>query len=244
MILIGHDMGLQAQFADRIMVMYAGNIVEIAPTVEIFDRPLHPYTQLLISSIPSIKTRKPLHVSEGMTHDLRNPPPGCIFQFRCPYRSRHLQTNSDSAGTNQSGAFRGMCALARDCGAAMSNALLEIRNATKLYGGKQKLVALQNFNLTVLEEPATITAIAGESGSGKTTLVNAVLGFVTLSSGEILYRGTDISKLDSNQMRAYRREVQAVFQDPYEVYNPFYRVKHIFDMVVENLGHDRHPSRD
>lgn len=85
MILIGHDMGLQAQLTDRIIVMYAGNIVEVAPALEIFARPLHPYTQLLIASIPSIKERKPLKVTEGLTHDLRNPPPGCIFQFRCPY---------------------------------------------------------------------------------------------------------------------------------------------------------------
>jgi oligopeptide/dipeptide ABC transporter ATP-binding protein len=84
MILIGHDMGLQAQLVDRIAVMYAGNIVEVAPVKEIFDNPLHPYTQLLIASIPSIKERKPLKVTEGLTHDLRNPPPGCIFQFRCP----------------------------------------------------------------------------------------------------------------------------------------------------------------
>jgi oligopeptide/dipeptide ABC transporter ATP-binding protein len=85
MILIGHDMGLVAQLVDRVAVMYAGNIVEIAPVREIFAAPQHPYTQLLIESIPSIKERKPLKVTEGLTHDLRNPPPGCIFQFRCPY---------------------------------------------------------------------------------------------------------------------------------------------------------------
>ncbi len=85
MILIGHDMGLQAQLVDRLAVMYAGNIVEIAPVREIFEEPMHPYTQLLIASIPSIKERKPLKVTEGLTHDLRNPPPGCIFQFRCPH---------------------------------------------------------------------------------------------------------------------------------------------------------------
>ncbi len=84
MILIGHDMGLQAQLVDRIAVMYAGNIVEIAPVKNIFEEPMHPYTQLLIASIPSIKEKKPLRVTEGLTHDLRNPPPGCIFQFRCP----------------------------------------------------------------------------------------------------------------------------------------------------------------
>jgi len=84
MILIGHDMGLQAQLVDRIAVMYAGNVVEIAPVQAAFSEPLHPYTQLLISSIPSIKTRKPLHVTEGLTHDLRRPPPGCVFSLRCP----------------------------------------------------------------------------------------------------------------------------------------------------------------
>jgi peptide/nickel transport system ATP-binding protein len=84
MILIGHDMGLQAQLVDRIAVMYAGNIAEIAPVEAIFPEPLHPYTQLLISSIPSIKERKPLRVTEGLTHDLRRPPPGCVFHLRCP----------------------------------------------------------------------------------------------------------------------------------------------------------------
>ena len=85
MIMIGHDMGLMAQLVDRIAVMYAGNIVEIAPVKEIFEDPLHPYTQLLLASIPSVKERKPLVVTEGLTHDLRRPPPGCIFQLRCPF---------------------------------------------------------------------------------------------------------------------------------------------------------------
>jgi peptide/nickel transport system ATP-binding protein len=85
MIMIGHDMGLQAQLVDRLIVMYAGNIVEIAPVKAAFKSALHPYAQLLIASIPSIKERKSLQVTEGLTHDMRNPPPGCIFQFRCPH---------------------------------------------------------------------------------------------------------------------------------------------------------------
>jgi len=85
MILIGHDMGLQAQLVDRIAVMYAGNIVEIAPVEAAFADPLHPYTQLLIGAIPSIKERKPLRVTAGLTHDLRRPPPGCVFSLRCPH---------------------------------------------------------------------------------------------------------------------------------------------------------------
>jgi oligopeptide/dipeptide ABC transporter ATP-binding protein len=85
MILIGHDMGLQAQLVDRIAVMYAGNVVEISPVGSAFVEPLHPYTRLLISSIPSMKERKPLQVTQGLTHDLRRPPPGCVYSLRCPH---------------------------------------------------------------------------------------------------------------------------------------------------------------
>jgi oligopeptide/dipeptide ABC transporter ATP-binding protein len=84
MIMIGHDMGLQAQMVNRLAVMYAGNLVEVGPVGSLFEHPYHPYTRLLIDSIPSIKDRKPLKVTEGLTHDLRNPPAGCCFQFRCP----------------------------------------------------------------------------------------------------------------------------------------------------------------
>jgi peptide/nickel transport system ATP-binding protein len=85
MIIIGHDMGLLAQIVDRIAVMYAGKIVENAPVENLFASPKHPYTQLLIDSIPSIKERKPLKITEGITHDPRNPPSGCIFRLRCPF---------------------------------------------------------------------------------------------------------------------------------------------------------------
>jgi peptide/nickel transport system ATP-binding protein len=85
MIMIGHDMGLMAQMVDRIAVMYAGKIVEVAPVKTMFDAPKHPYSQLLIESVPSLKERKPLKITEGITHDPRNPPPGCIFQLRCPF---------------------------------------------------------------------------------------------------------------------------------------------------------------
>ncbi len=123
----------------------------------------------------------------------------------------------------------------------MSQPLMEIKNATKIYGGatlgsKSQTVALQDFNLTIDEQPAAITTIAGESGSGKTTLANVVLGFIHLTSGQILYKGNDVSTLKGPKLLEYRREVQAVFQDPYEVYNPFYRVKHIFDMVINRFS--------
>jgi peptide/nickel transport system ATP-binding protein len=117
---------------------------------------------------------------------------------------------------------------------------MEIRSATKIYGGGlfqsgNQVIALQDFNLTIDEKPAMITTIAGESGSGKTTLANLILGFIGLTSGQILYKGQDVATLKGDQQLQYRREVQAVFQDPYEVYNPFYRVKHVFDLVIKRF---------
>ncbi len=119
--------------------------------------------------------------------------------------------------------------------------LLEIRNATKVYGqrtaggGKREVFALQNFNLNIPKNPASIITIAGESGSGKTTLAQVVLGFTKLTSGQIIYDGQDMSDADPKKMKDYRRQVQAVFQDPFGVYNPFYRVGHVFDIVIQNF---------
>lgn len=87
MIMIGHDMGLMAQMCDRVAVMYAGQIVEISTVDKLYSQPAHPYTQVLIESVPSLTERQTLRVHEGITHDPRNPPPGCIFQLRCPKAS-------------------------------------------------------------------------------------------------------------------------------------------------------------
>lgn len=124
----------------------------------------------------------------------------------------------------------------------MSQPLLEIHSATKIYssGGflgreAKTVVALDEFNLTIPASPASITAIAGESGSGKTTLANLVLGFIRLTSGQIIYDGRDVTTMNNNELLEYRRNVQAVFQDPFGVYNPFYRIEHVFDLVVKHF---------
>jgi peptide/nickel transport system ATP-binding protein len=114
--------------------------------------------------------------------------------------------------------------------------LLEIRNATKVYTkAGHRTTALHDVSLTVPAQPARIVAIAGESGSGKTTLANAVLGFVILTSGQVFFKGMEITTLKRRDHLEYRRQVQAVFQDPFGVYNPFYRVRHVFDMVLKRF---------
>jgi oligopeptide/dipeptide ABC transporter ATP-binding protein len=90
-ILVGHDMGLMAQVVDRLGVMYAGKLVEISPVRDIFTQPLHPYTQLLIASLPSLEQRGTLRGIPGLPPLLRDLPPGCVFHPRCPHAVTRCQ---------------------------------------------------------------------------------------------------------------------------------------------------------
>jgi peptide/nickel transport system ATP-binding protein len=83
-LLIGHDMGLMAQFVDRVGVMYGGKLVETGPTGQLFGEPLHPYTQILIASLPSFDRETVFVKIAGQPHSPLNPPSGCVFHPRCP----------------------------------------------------------------------------------------------------------------------------------------------------------------
>jgi oligopeptide/dipeptide ABC transporter ATP-binding protein len=86
LVLITHNMGIVAQMADRVAVMYSGKIAEVAPVLKIFEEPKHPYTQALLQSIPTVEAgRRVLKVIPGSPPDLTNPPKGCPFHPRCPY---------------------------------------------------------------------------------------------------------------------------------------------------------------
>ena len=120
--------------------------------------------------------------------------------------------------------------------------LLTIEHATKIYpvssgflGEKKDVRALNDFSIVIEEKPASITTIAGESGSGKTTIANLVLGFTSITSGKIKFLGKDLSEMSSQELFNYRKNVQAVFQDPFGVYNPFYKISHIFELVIKHF---------
>jgi peptide/nickel transport system ATP-binding protein len=83
-LLIGHDMGLMSQVADRVGIMYAGKFVEVSPSRDLFGEPLHPYSQLLINSLPSLAAKGALKGIPGLPPSLLQPPDGCAFRDRCP----------------------------------------------------------------------------------------------------------------------------------------------------------------
>jgi peptide/nickel transport system ATP-binding protein len=114
--------------------------------------------------------------------------------------------------------------------------LLEARRVSRVFGGglfdKRVTVALDDFSFAIDSEPPRVTAIVGESGSGKTTLARLLLGLISPTSGHVLYKGQNLPALAAAERHAFLRDVQMIFQDPYEVYNPFYKVDHVLESPI------------
>jgi oligopeptide/dipeptide ABC transporter ATP-binding protein len=128
--------------------------------------------------------------------------------------------------------------------------LLEFKDVSKVYSrgllSKSSTTALANISLKLDADHPTIMTVAGESGSGKTTLAMLLLGFIPPTSGQILYKGQDINTLRGADRMQFRREVQAVFQDPFAVFNPFYTVDHLLSVPIArfNLAKSKSEARD
>jgi oligopeptide/dipeptide ABC transporter ATP-binding protein len=112
-------------------------------------------------------------------------------------------------------------------------ALIDLQNVSKTFAGGK--VALENFSLKIHAEQPRFIAVVGESGSGKTTLARLLLGMIQPTQGEVRYEGNALSRLPASRRRTFRHDVQAIFQDPYEVYNPFYRVDHVLTTPVRKF---------
>ena len=128
--------------------------------------------------------------------------------------------------------------------------LIELRHVGKVFsaGGmfsRRQVAALKDFSLSIDAERPGITAVVGESGSGKSTMARIQLGLETPSSGEVLYHGTELPRLTGTEWRDFRRNVQAIFQDPFGVYNSFYKVDHVLETPLRKfkLAHGRDEVR-
>lgn len=117
--------------------------------------------------------------------------------------------------------------------------LLELRNVSKIYSqgllSREQTIALDNMSLVIDDTTPSIIAVAGESGSGKTTMSMLALGFIEPSRGEVLYKGRNVAKLGREERLQFRREVQAVFQDPFAVFNPFYTIDHLLTVPIDKF---------
>ncbi len=196
-IFISHDLSLVSEIADRVMVMYKGDIVEQGLVSDIFHRPQHTYTKALLSSKPSLEYR------------LKRLPTIKDFMEGSP---RAEKVTDEQRRTAHAKLYS-------------KTPLLEVIDVEKEYLTKSGWFSKSDTFKAVdgvsfkLYEGETL-GLVGESGCGKSTLANAILQLEKATAGQILYRGTDITKLSSSSIRTLRKEIQIIFQDPYASLNP------------------------
>ncbi len=227
MVLISHDLGLVRGVTDEVLVMYAGLAVEQGPTAAVLSKPVHPYTAGLQASDPPMDRRlQRLIVIPGRVPEPGRRPAGCSFADRCSMASaacRRAEPRLEPAADGRAVACfnsRGPIALAAP--AAVDERwqrgddapLLRAHHVVKSFAGQ---LALHGVSIEVHNGESV--GIVGESGSGKTTLARCIAGLERPDSGEILYRGTTLTR-----ERRTANQIQVVFQDPYSALNPKMRI--------------------
>jgi len=224
---ITHDLGVIADIADEVVVMYRGDIVEQGQSEQIFTKPQHPYTKGLLACRPSLE-RNPLRlptVSDFMTVDGK-------------------EKISNIEATKKEKVPRPMD--------AKHPVLLEIKNVKKHFPLKKGILgnvktwvnAVDDVTLNVRK--GRTLGLVGESGCGKTTLGRTVLRLIEPTAGNIIYNGVDVTTLDKEAMRNMRRKMQIIFQDPYASLNPRMTVGSAITepMVIHNLGANKSERLD
>ena len=245
LLLITHDLGVIAETADRVAVMYAGRIVEYGPVREVFQQPMHPYTRGLLASLPTGKPGSRLSAIEGTVPMLGALPPGCAFNPRCPDRFDRC-TTAPPADYIVGAERTAKCYLHESRVASPEPEpmpLVEISHLVKHFvrgGGLLQsgtlVKAVDDVSFTI--EAGETFGLVGESGSGKTTTGRCVLRLVEPTSGSVRFRGEDVLGFSRSKLREARRHMQIVFQDPYSSLNPRMRAKQIVEepLIIHRLG--------
>jgi peptide/nickel transport system ATP-binding protein len=243
LVIITHNLGIVARYADRVNVMYAARIVEQGTADEVFLAPKHPYAIGLMRSVPRLDRPRGtrLETIEGLPPNLLKPPTGCRFAERCPYRIEICATEPPLApvdGDHLSACHRARelpLAAATTSAAAVAPAvdlsaqptLLEVEHIAKhfkvsargLLGGDTKTVKAVNDVSFTIARGETL-GLVGESGCGKTTIGRVVLRLDDPTAGEIRYDGQDLGRAAGGEMQKLRRQIQVIFQDPFSSLNP------------------------
>lgn len=245
-VLISHDLGVIAGICSRVIVMYAGEVVEEGPTESVLSNPRHPYTWALMNASPrvgeSLKNRR-LASIEGMPPDPFDQPAGCRFAPRCPFRKPvcdehpplfEMQTGQTSrcwvahAGEQFLKPVLPVVTVYDDPVAAPISATKPLLQAEKLvkyfpisggmFGKPGVVHAVDGVDLSVW--PGEVVGIVGESGCGKSTLGSTLLRLFKPDSGRIVFDGHDITDASPSVLRPLRRRMQMIFQNPYASLNP------------------------
>lgn len=239
--IITHDLGIVADIADKVAVMYAGQLVETAIRKDFFSSPKHPYSQRLFDAIPNMDKRKEsLTTLSGSVPSLTEKFKGCRFAQRCDYKDQgcleadeikweQVETNHQvrcvKAAELKPRNDRGGTFFVSTGKIKESNCLkvsdLKIhfpikKGLLKRTVGQVKAVDGVSFEL----KPGTTMALVGESGCGKTTLGKGLLRLLPVTSGEVEYQGVELTQLSEKAFRAYREDMQIIFQDPFSSMNP------------------------
>ncbi len=227
--LITHAMGVVAEVAQRVVVMYAGKVVEEASVDRLFANPRHPYTQGLIRSIPRLDLaathRARLETIAGVVPKLINPPVGCRFAPRCRFATPECAQGAAAAARGRAGPSSRLHPR-RTGGPAMSEPLLRVWNLTKEFPVQSGLFRRQAASVHAVDgvdfhiDSGETLGLVGESGCGKSTTGRCVLRLIEPTSGEITFEGRNVIALDGSDLRALRRDIQIIFQDPYASLNP------------------------
>ncbi len=255
LVLITHNLGIVARYADRLMVMYAGQVVEQGDAQTLFASPRHLYTKGLLSCVPSLSSPLSERLVEikGTPPSMAQLPSGCRFAPRCPHRAPACA----SAGVLQPTAQGTWSACVRAdelaSGAIDWEAPLRQPHAQQASRAPAKLVQVRDLGRAFqvrrspFDKPRAISAVdgvsfdvaagetlglVGESGCGKSTLARLLLRLDEPTAGQILFDGTDITHRSQREMRPVRRHMQVVFQDPSASLNPR---KTITELLAEPL---------
>lgn len=238
LILVTHNLGIVARYADRINVMYAANQVEQGPAGTVFSNPKHPYTQGLLDSVPRLDRPRSakLPTIPGSPPNLWSPPQGCRFAPRCPRASDRCQTKPALVAMAQD--HRVACWHSGDTAAPRvppqiaenttrtTDVILVVKDLKKHFpvprktpfGPKEYVQAVDGLSFEI--RAGETLGLVGESGCGKTTVGRMVLDLERPSSGEISYSRADGSTAGRASRIQARLDIQAVFQDPYSSLNP------------------------